>query len=277
MEDMKRIAVIICYFGRLPWYFAYFVHSCRFNPSVDFYVVSDDRTWSRPLPSNVTLRYMSLGEINALATNTLGFATDIRDPYKLNDFKPAYALMFPEIVRRYDFWAYGDIDVIYGNLRRFLTPDLLSGKELISVRHDFISGYFLLLRNSRKMNTLFMLSRDFRKVLGSRKHYCFDETGFQYSEFGEGISYPEHPYEIESMMHVVRRLEESHEIATYFDFHVVEGVPGELKWSYGRLCYKDMFEAILYHLIKLKTVYTPEELPNSIPNSFTISSSSICH
>ena len=170
------MAIIICYFGKLPWYFDYYVHSCRYNPTIDFYIVTDDSTYAKATPPNLKLIKKTLSEINILATKKLGFLVDIKDSYKLCDFKPTYGVLFSDILSSYDFWAFGDIDVIYGNIRNFITEDLLQNFDLISVRPDWIPGCFLLFRNNEKMNKLYTHSKDHQKVLTSDIHYCFDET-----------------------------------------------------------------------------------------------------
>lgn len=57
-----------------------------------------------------------MDEIKVTASEKLSFAVNIGYPYKLCDFKPAYGFLFPEIIKRYDFWGHGDIDVVYGNI-----------------------------------------------------------------------------------------------------------------------------------------------------------------
>jgi len=272
----KRIAILICYFGNLPWYFHYFIHSCKYNQEVDFYIITDDESWTKKLPSNVTMIYKRIDDLNQLASQKLGFETNIRDGYKLCDFKPAYGFLFPEIIKGYEFWGHGDIDVVYGDIRHFITDEVLDNHELISVRHDFLTGYFLLFKNTHKMNTLFMQSMDYKKVYSSDIHYCFDETNFQFREFSDIGIYPEVEHEVESMMHLVDRLKKEDKLKTYFDFHVIEGIPGRLKWKKGKLFYKNQYEILLYHMILFKNVCDPEEIPELIPDCFTISPTRIC-
>ena len=93
MKEQMTIAVLICYFGKLPWYFNYFIHSCKYNPSIDFIIITDDTDYARKLPGNVKLLYKSLQEINKLATKRLGLNINIKAAYKLCDFKPAYGLI----------------------------------------------------------------------------------------------------------------------------------------------------------------------------------------
>lgn len=275
MEPDKSLALIVCYFGKLPWYFNYFVYSCKYNPTVDFFIITDDTGFCKPLPKNVKLIYKTLDEISILATEKLGFRVYIPYGYKLCDFKPAYGLIFSDMVGNYDWWGHIDLDIILGDIRNFITDELLDSYDLISVRPDWLPGCFLLFKNTGKTNTLFTHSKDFKKVFSSDKHYCFDETNFAHDDFTEGKSYLDVNTEIESMMHVVRRLEAAGYIKPYFDLHIIEGVPGKLKWENGKLFYRSKYEILLYHLIRLKKNYLPKTNRTYMPDSFAISPTKI--
>lgn len=277
VNKFYSIAIVICYFGKFPWYFEYFLHSCKYNKMVDFIIITDNSSEKYNLSSNVAFIPKTLEDIAELVTDKLGLIIKLTDSYKLCDFKPAYGVLFDDLLKDYDFWGHGDIDVIYGDIRSFITPEILSSHDLISVRHDFLSGYFLLFKNERKLNYLFTESKDYKMVFESEKHYCFDETNFEHKAFTKQVPYSEIHSEIESMMHVVRKLEDRGDIKPYFEFHVVEGVPGQLRWSEGKLFFKDKFEVLLYHLIVLKTVYVPDSVELPIPNSFFITPQSIVH
>lgn len=273
----KTIAVVMCYMGKLPWFFDYFAHSCSYNLSVDFFVIIDDTTYVKPLPNNLKLIYKTLEEISIIATQKVGFKIDIKNSYKLCDFKPAYGILFSDIIEDYDFWGQGDIDVIFGNIRNFITDDILESFDSISVRHDYLPGCFFLFKNNLKMNNLFRLSKDYEKVFTSDDHYCFDETNFQHQAFTEGKPFHEISSEIESMTHVVRKMEDQNYLKAYFDFHVIEGCPGRMIWEKGRLVYMNKYEAILYHLIFFKKAYKPLKEIKMIPEAFTISPTRIYH
>lgn len=271
-----NIAVAICYMGKMPWYFQYFAHTCSYNPTVDFFIITDQEI-TGTLPANVKPVYMSLPEINSLASKKLGFEINIQSPYKLCDLKPAYGLIFDSILAEYDFWAHGDIDVVFGNIRSFITDEILASHDLVVVRHDFLTGYFQLFRNNEKMNTLFMRSKDFKRVLQSDQHFCFDETNFMFNDFAAGKTPDEVHSEIESMMHVVKRAQQQNYIRAFFDFMVVEGIPGEIKWDKGELTFKRDFEILLYHMIHFKKKYTPKRAPRRVPDVFKISKNRIYH
>ncbi|MGN6196017.1 MAG: DUF6625 family protein [Ginsengibacter sp.] len=267
----KSIALIVCYYGKFPWYFSFFLHSCKYNPDVTFYIITDNEVKGHEIPQNVFIIKKSLQQFKQEATHKLGFEVKIDYPYKLCDFKPAYGFIFSEFIQPYDFWGYTDLDVIFGNIRSFITDELLNSYEFISVRHDILTGYFQLYKNKKEINNLFMESKDYKTVFSSQKHYCFDETNFAFDEFKGGVPYNEIKSEIESMMHVVKKMEETKRLKAYFDFHVIEGTPGKLKWEKGKLTYKNEYEVILYHLIKLKEVYHPNYSRKRIPDVFRIS------
>lgn len=273
----KSVIIITCYFGKFPWYFSYFLHSCLYNPSIDFFIITDNRTAILDKPQNVKIVYKTLDDIKATASEKLGFTVNINDPYKLNDFKPAYGFLFPEIIEGYDFWGHSDLDVIYGNIREFLNNEMLNGYDFISPRHDYTTGCFCLYRNNEIMNTFFMRSKDYKLIFSNTKHYCFDECNFAWEGLAAGKSIFDLETEIESFTHLMKAAEITNEIKVHFDFILLEGKTGHVAFHNGKIIYKKQFEAILYHLVKLKQVYSPGRVPKNIPGTYYISPTRIYH
>ena len=275
MEALKSIVLIGCYFGKLPWYFEYFVHSCRFNTTIDFVIITDDKSYTKSLPENILLVNMTLRQINLLASSKLNTNANIQYGYKMCDFKPAYGVIFDEFLVGYDYWGHIDIDVIFGDIREFITPEVLEKYKLISVRPDWLTGCFLLYKNCLRLNTLYTNSKDYKKVFSSAEHYCFDETNFSHGEFSIGYQFFEIKTEVESMMHVVKKLEGQLLLKPYFDLHIIEGKPGMLKWQKGKMFYRDQYEILLYHLIEFKRSYHENIVRRKLPSKFRISSNKI--
>ncbi|WP_132529813.1 DUF6625 family protein [Pedobacter psychrotolerans] len=269
-----KIAIIICFFGDFPWYFPFFLHSCKFNPDIDFLIFTDNEYDFGSLP-NLRAQKLSMNEIGDLASKKLGFKVNIDFPYKLCDFKPAYGFLFSDYIKGYDFWGQSDIDIIYGNIRGFITDELLGKFDFISVRHDYTTGCFAIYRNCYVMNSLFKKSADFIKVFSEPKHYCFDECNFMHDSLTEGKSIFEIETEIESFTHVVLKAVREAEINAHFDFLLMEGIPGKIKFEQGKIFYDNKLEAILYHLYWLKRVYQPRNVPKVIPDEYKISPSRI--
>lgn len=264
----KSIAILTCWYGIYPWYFPYFVHSCRFNPTVDFIIITDNDEIIHNKPENIILIHRSLDELKINFEKKLGFSVSIDFPYKLCDFKPAYGYLFPEVIKNYDFWGIGDVDVVYGDIRAFMNDLLLNEYDVISSRHDYITGSFCLFRNNEYINSLFMKSKDYKKVFTSSDNFCFDECNYQFKELAEGQSILELDNHIESMTLVVKREEKENKLKAFFDFIVIEGFPGRIMWSNGKIIYKNQYEAMLYHLVRFKSVCKYPIVLNPIPDSF---------
>jgi len=274
---MKSIAVLTCWYGKYPWYFPYFIHSCTFNPTVDFYIITDNTDFIPGKPDNVIIIYKTKAEIIANASEKLGFTVNIDDPYKLCDFKPAYGFFFPEIIKGYDFWGQSDLDIIYGNVRDFITDEMLDKFDFISVRHDYTTGCFALYRNNEVMNTFFMRSKDYKKVFSESKHFCFDECSFAWDALTAGMSIFDLQTEVESFTHLIKKAEQEKEIEAHFDFILLEGLTGRITFDNGRIYYKNQFEGIMYHLFWFKKNYIPEKTQRKIPNKYYLSKTKIYH
>ena len=95
---MLRIAFLICWKGKYPWYFPYFLHSCRYNPTVDFLVFTDNNDPNLELPPNVKIIPYSIDRFKTDAVKALGFDVAIESGYKLCDFKPAYGHIFSDYI-----------------------------------------------------------------------------------------------------------------------------------------------------------------------------------
>lgn len=194
---------IVPYFGTLPNHFQLWLDSCEKNDRFDFWVITDDKT-EYYYPQNVTVEYLSLSDLKNRIDTKLGFNTCIDSPYKLCDFKPTYGYVFSEHIKKYDFWGHCDIDLILGDLDKFLTNEILNSYKKI-----FFLGHMTLYKNEEKINRAFMLSAnsriDYKKIFTSKMNYAFDEIN-QYSintifEYNNYSIYKEELYADISCMH----------------------------------------------------------------------------
>lgn len=273
INNEHSIAVIIPYFGKVPWYFNFFIYSCAWNTSVKFFIIADEIINDDHIPNNVIIINKAFEEIKELIAQKLGHRITLDTPHKLCDFKPAYGIIFDDLLYGFDFWAHGDIDVIFGNIREFITDQILENYDIISVRSEFITGPFALYRNRNDVNTLFKKSKSHRIVFQTKEYCGFDECGDLCFKLIDGASLADLPCKIESMTHLVK-LGHLDGIKTHFDHFIIEGLPGDLIWDKGTLIYSKRFEVLLYHLILYK--YTENcEIPNwkVIPDLFYINTS----
>ena len=173
-KSLKSVCIIIPWFGEEPFWLDYFFRSVSYNNSIDFLFVTDLEL-PQELPQNIIVLKSTLYELNASFSRKLKLETDITNPYKLCDFKPAYGYLFEEHIRVYDYWGYCDLDMIFGDIRLNIGHPLNQGFDIITADDSFIPGHFCLLRNNESMTTLFMQASNLKKVFQSNKSYYFDE------------------------------------------------------------------------------------------------------
>jgi hypothetical protein len=98
-------------------------------------------------------------------------------PYKVNDLKPAFGYLYNDKIKDFDFYGYGDIDVIYGNLRKFFSDDVLQ-HNVISSHSWCISGHFALFKNEEVLRNAFRRVRNWKLFLENAEPQRFDEDIF---------------------------------------------------------------------------------------------------
>ena len=120
---MNKICIIFPYFGKLPPQFKFWWQSALKNPTIDFMIFTDNQ--SILSEENIYVQYLSFEECRLLVQKQFSFPINLNSPYKLCDYKPAYGSIFYEYIKDFDFWGFGDIDLIYGDIRLFYTNEIL--------------------------------------------------------------------------------------------------------------------------------------------------------
>ena len=169
-----RIAIVVTFFGSPPFWLPAFLLSCRLNPDVTW-IICTDFDLVMPLPPNVTLKRMGLCDLEARASKVLGAEIDIVKRRQICDLKPVYGLIFAEDLQPFDFWAYSDLDIIWDDVRQFITDSILEQYDIVSSRGKKLSGHFTLVRNSARTNRLFELIPDVSKRMADLRYLHLDE------------------------------------------------------------------------------------------------------
>jgi hypothetical protein len=169
-----KTAILIPYFGRWPVWFEYFLQSCRYNTFIEWFFFTDC-TIPKIEEDHIRFIPFTLDDFNALASERTGIPVHIRHPYKLCDLKPAYGDIFAEYINDYDFWGYGDIDLIYGDFGEFFTDEILENYDIISNHDEFISGHLSILRNRPHTISLYRKDDIYKKAFSDPYYTGFDE------------------------------------------------------------------------------------------------------
>jgi hypothetical protein len=131
--------------------------------------------------TNLKFLPLTLKEFNAISSNIFGFPVQIKHPYKICDLKPAFGELFEEHLKDYEFWGYGDLDLVYGNIREFVSDNDLDEHDIISNHPDFITGHFCLLRNTRAIKELYKKGGAYKTCFANEKYTGFDEQLKEFS------------------------------------------------------------------------------------------------
>jgi len=247
-------AIVIPYFGKLPAFANYFFESVGHSRVLDILLFTDGPP-PATVPPNVKVHALTLAGFSDLASRTLGIPIQVCDPFKLCDFKPAYGVIFQEYLRDYAFWGFGDVDVIYGDVARFLGP-LLDGHDIISCRRGWISGSLCVLRNCPKVNSAYTNSADWERVFASPACQRFAELGgFLFNAALHGTDTHTLRGNVDAFTQVVKRLQRDGVLRCSFQDLACEDLAwGEtLVYDHGKIkrC-RDGAEVMYVHTVVMK-------------------------
>jgi len=169
----KKVLIIVCYYGELPEWYPLWIKSCEYNPSFDFLIVTDDKRKLGELPYNVHSYIINIKDLKKTFNNRINFEVCINSPYKLCDFKPLYPLAFENQIKEYEFWGHCDMDMIFGDLKRFIKDDILSSNDRIGEY-----GHLTLYRNKKEIINLYKSDGSifpYKEVFTNPDSFGFDE------------------------------------------------------------------------------------------------------
>ena len=182
--QMFKIGIVIPYFGTWPDWIDLFLYSCEQNRSVDF-IIYTDCVIPKLQYENIEFISISFRAYCEHVSERLKIDFRPSSPYKLCDLKPFYGFIHQDILKHYEFWGFGDVDVIWGNISNFYTKELLEKYDVFSTHNDRLSGHLAILRNSEKYTDLCFHISDWKKKLISNENYALDEADFSRILFPE--------------------------------------------------------------------------------------------
>ena len=169
---MKSIVIIFPYFCKLPVQYKMWRESALRNPSVDFMFFTDADV--EPA-KNIIVHKILFCDFQKLVQRAFDFPINLNRPYKLCEYKQAYGYILQDYIKSYDFWGFGDLDLVYGDIRTFLTENVLKHKFLLGW------GHLTLLYNDEDANTYFMKQvkgyQNYKDAFTTNKITFFDEYG----------------------------------------------------------------------------------------------------
>jgi len=169
------LILLVPYFGHWPEWMDLFVESCKWNRDVRWRLYTDCGEPDNRA-DNVEYVHMSFAEYKAKVRDRLGIDFDPADPYKLCDLRPALGEIHREEIADFEFFGFGDLDVVYGDVRRFYTDELLARSDLLSTHAERLSGHFAVLRNTPAIRRAYERFPGFREILAAPGYVGLDES-----------------------------------------------------------------------------------------------------
>lgn len=207
-EKMKKICLISAWFGKFPNNMQYFLESVRHNRTIDFLCYSDalESTLEYALPDNFHIINITFEQFNNKIESELHIKCKLKKVYKICDFRPFFGVIFEKELREYDFWGFHDFDMVFGNIRKFFTDEVLECNDRV-----FINGHLTLFRNANEINRICLegsSKQNLEDVIKSVETIAYDEMSgmrlaFQERSLKQYINPDIWVDIVESMEHVV--------------------------------------------------------------------------
>lgn len=171
---MKKIKFVVPYFGKFPSNIIEWIYTAsQLEDQNIHFLVFTDLEFPCSLPSNFDVINMSFADIRKLFQTNFDFQISLNNPYKLCDFRPSYGEIFSMYLDDADYWGHCDVDMVWGNIKEFISDEILDTYDKIQYM-----GHFVLYKNEDRINKLYKMDGahySYRKVFSSDKFFSFDE------------------------------------------------------------------------------------------------------
>lgn len=172
---MNKVCLISIYMGdKFPDIIKAWARSCEKNPDFDFLLISNIKQGNINFPSNVKLSNISFNDLKKRIQRLYNFPISLDKAYKMCDFRPTFGQVFKDELQGYKWWGYTDIDIVYGDMKKFITDKMLNDFERIGMY-----GHLSLYKNNAKMNNLYKMNGsifNYHRVFSMPYNYIFDES-----------------------------------------------------------------------------------------------------
>lgn len=241
MTSSNRIAQIIPYFGKWPEWIDLYFYSCSRNSFVDF-IFYTDCIIPEIKADNLKFINISYAEYCKTISQNLNINFQPKNTYKLTDLKPFLGKIHEDILSNYEWWGFGDLDLVYGDLRMILSKKNLKRYNLITTHNYHIAGHCTFMRNNDYYRNLCFKIKDWRAKLEDNMHYGLDEADWSGLVY-RTIKYPlavyrkllKHllPKSFNTFMNISNAILHSNEL--FKEFHTTPApMPDEI-WKYDIL------------------------------------------
>lgn len=174
---MKKICVVSVWMGQFRDTFPLWFRSAKNNSSIDFYIVTDQKD-NLLKADNIHYINKSFSQVKEVFEKELGMNICLKDSYKLCDYKFIWWTLISDVLSDYDMYGWCDNDLIFGDIRSFLTDEFLSSYDKI-----FDAGFFVLCQNTEEMRNLYKKSINKEVTVYPYTRMCKTDYSCYFDEF----------------------------------------------------------------------------------------------
>jgi hypothetical protein len=179
MADARQtptVGILIPYFGAWPEWIDLFFETARRNPTIDFLVFTDCESQAFAAP-NIHIRPTTFEDYVERARSWLGLPFNPPNGYKLCDLRPMFGALHEQEFAAYDFYGWCDTDLLFGDIRRFYTDEVMAHNDVLSTHADRVSGHFALFRNTPRNRNMYQRIYRWQQYLLEPEFVGMDEHG----------------------------------------------------------------------------------------------------
>lgn len=173
---MKKVGVLIPYFGKFPEWSDLYFETLKRNKTIDFIFFTDCDT-EKYEADNLIFHKISFADYIKSVNRKIEVRFEPENAYKLCDLRPLYGTIHRDVFEKYDFYGWTDMDILFGDIRSFYTDEILEKYDVISAHEVRISGHLALFRNTEKNRRMYEKIYRWQDALQKKEFVGIDEHG----------------------------------------------------------------------------------------------------
>jgi hypothetical protein len=194
---MPPTVLFSIYMGEIHYpHIPFLLASMKWNPDIKFVIINiynPEKTqlvhWKEVVKQfdvpNLHIEYLTLTEFSDRVFDRLHVRIPFTDSwyYKMCDFKPTLAYLFPELSSNstYKYWGYADLDVVWGNITKF-SYLFQNGRPFVISGWWHTTGALNMFINEDWTQGLFMTDPKYIPLLADPVYRNMDENGLFLNE-----------------------------------------------------------------------------------------------
>jgi hypothetical protein len=168
MASKFKKVFIMPYFGNLPeWFDKYEVPN-----GYDFLLDTDINAFRERVRQKLGIDY-----------------TGVWGSPKPWDFRCALGLLYEDEIKKYDWWFHTDLDVVFGDVDKWITDDFLEDLAIHSNHHSYINGCWSGYRNTPEINNLFRAYPNWKEKMSGNEPNGWIEQEYSRLVENSGFNY----------------------------------------------------------------------------------------